>query len=224
VIGRKLLSLANPGNPESQPYLGELRARTAPTACPPVGLPLNGPISCQVQMASVWPCCHKWCRHPRGRRGPLEVRRRRLRSRRRLRLCPDRLPRPLATVQKAVAGGLCRPSKPRQRRLLPLGPGQSKMRTMAFMWRLFFLCATMAPTVRRTGKTLRRTIRFMTVATRSTSSVLECVLGSDFKRFFFPVGQGLFFLLIQSLRPTQSKPLSSVPGSSPRQQRQRSAP
>jgi len=66
------------------------------------------------------------------------------------------------------------------------------MRTMAFMWRLFFLCATMAPTVRRTGKTLRRTIRFMTVATRSTSSVLECVLGSDIKGFFFPVGQGLF--------------------------------
>ena len=57
VIGRNLLSLANPGNQESQPYLGELRARPASTACPPVGLPLNGPISCQVQMAFV-PCCH----------------------------------------------------------------------------------------------------------------------------------------------------------------------
>jgi len=61
VIGRTLLSQANPGNQESQPYLGELRARPASTACPPVGLPLNGPISCQVQMASVWPCCHNEC-------------------------------------------------------------------------------------------------------------------------------------------------------------------
>ena len=59
VIDRNLLSLANPGNQESQPYLGELRARPASTACPPVGLPLHGPISCQVQMASVWPCCHR---------------------------------------------------------------------------------------------------------------------------------------------------------------------
>ena len=61
VIGRNVLSLANPGNQESQPYFGELRARPAPTACPPVGLPLNGPISCQVQMAFVWPCCHTKC-------------------------------------------------------------------------------------------------------------------------------------------------------------------
>jgi len=58
VIGRNLLSLANPGKQESLPYLGELWARPAPTACPPVGLPLNGPISCQVHMASVWQCCH----------------------------------------------------------------------------------------------------------------------------------------------------------------------
>jgi len=58
LIGRNLLSLANPGKQKSQPYLGELRARPAPTACPPVGLPLHGPTSCQVQMASVWPCCH----------------------------------------------------------------------------------------------------------------------------------------------------------------------
>jgi len=59
VIGRNLLSLANPGKQESQPYLGEIRARPAPTAFPPVGPPLNGPISCKVQMASVWPCFHR---------------------------------------------------------------------------------------------------------------------------------------------------------------------
>jgi len=58
VIGRNLLCLANPGKQESQPYLGELQARPASTACPPVGPPLSGRITCHVQMASVWPCCH----------------------------------------------------------------------------------------------------------------------------------------------------------------------
>jgi len=60
------------------------------------------------------------------------------------------------------------------------------------MWCLFFLCATMARVVRRTGKTLRGTTRVMTIATRSTSSVLDCVLDSDFKEFLFPVGQDFF--------------------------------
>jgi len=77
---------------------------------------------------------------------------------------------------------------------------------------LFFLCATMARIVRRTGKTLRGTPPVMTIATRSTSSVLECVLDSDLKGFLFPVGQGFFFLLTSSLRPTESIPLASVPG------------
>ena len=61
MICRNFLSLANPSNQEAQPYLGELRAGPAQTACPPVGPPLKGPISCQVQMASVWPWCHN---HP----------------------------------------------------------------------------------------------------------------------------------------------------------------
>jgi len=51
---------------------------------------------------------------------------------------------------------------------------------------LFFLCAMMARTKRRTGKLLRVTTLVMTTETRSTSSVSECVLGSDFKGFFFP--------------------------------------
>ena len=76
---------------------------------------------------------------------------------------------------------------------MPLGPRNSTMRTMAFMWCMFFLCATMARFVRRTGKTLRGTTRVMTIATRSTRSVLECVLYSDFKGFFSPVAQGFFF-------------------------------
>jgi len=53
VIGRNLLSLANPCKQEPQPYLGELRERPAPTACPPVGPPFIGPISFEVHMASV---------------------------------------------------------------------------------------------------------------------------------------------------------------------------
>jgi len=122
----------------------------------------------------------RYCGHLRRWRAPLMVRRRRLRSRRRLRLCPHRRPRPPALVhlgvrrrrlrsrrrlplcshrrprppalvQQAVAGGRCQQSRPWQRRLLPLGPRHSTMRTMAFMWCLFFLCATMARTVRRTG-------------------------------------------------------------------------
>jgi len=91
------------------------------------------------------------------------------------------------------------------------------------MWCLFFLCATMARIVLRTGKTLTGTTRVMKIATRSTSSVFECVLDSDFKGFHFPVGQVFFFVLTSSLRPTESIPLASVPGSSPRQQRQISA-
>jgi len=76
---------------------------------------------------------------------------------------------------------------------------------------LFFLCATMARTARRTGKTLRMKTRVMTTATRSTSSVLECVLGSDFKGFFFPVGQVFFsYLLCICVRHTVSRSIWSM--------------
>jgi len=65
------------------------------------------------------------CPHRRPRAPSLVhlgVRHRRLRSRRRLLLCPHRRPRSPALVQQAVAGGHCRQRRPRQRRLLPLGP------------------------------------------------------------------------------------------------------
>jgi len=39
---------------------------------------------------------------------------------------------------------------------------------------------------------MRGTTRVMTIATRSTSSVLECVLDSDFKGFFFLLGSVFF--------------------------------
>jgi len=47
----------------------------------------------------------------------------------------------------------------------------------------------------------------MTIATRSTSSVLECVLDSDFKGFFFPLGRVLFFYFLR-LCVRQRVPLS----------------
>ena len=72
------------------------------------------------------------------------------------------------------------------------------MRTMAFLWCLFFLCATITRIVIRTGKTLRGTTRVMMIATRRTSSVLECVLDSDFKgKLFSPPGRFIFSYLLR---------------------------
>jgi len=48
-----------------------------------------------------------------------------------------------------------------------------------------------------TGKTLKGTTRVMTIVTRSTSSVLECVLDSDCKGFFSPLGRFFFSYLLR---------------------------